>query len=53
MSISGFNKNGVDKSGTHCLQYATFVMTAFAFYFGWAFFNDVNFHEFAVKYSSS
>jgi len=39
----------VDKSGLHLLQYADFVVTAFAIYFGWAFFNNVNFQQFAVK----
>jgi hypothetical protein len=34
MSNSNFEKNGVDKSGTHCLQSAAFVITAFAIYFG-------------------
>ena len=33
MSNSNFNKNGVDKFGTHWLQYAAFVVTAFAIYF--------------------
>ena len=47
MSNSNFDKNGVDKSGTHWLQYAAFVVTAFAIYFGWAFFNDANFHQFS------
>ena len=49
MRNSGFDKNGVDKSGTHRFQYAAFVVNAFAIYFGWAFFNDVNFHHFAEK----
>ena len=49
MSNSNFNKNGVDKSGTHWLQYAAFIVTAFAIYFVWAFFNDASFHSFAVK----
>ena len=53
MSNSNFDKNGVDNSGTHWLQYAAFVVTAFAIYFGWAFFNDANSHHFAIKYSSS
>ena len=44
MSNSNFDKNGLDKSGTYWLQYATF-----AIYFGWAFFNDANFHHFVVK----
>ena len=49
MSNSNFEKNGVDKSGTHWLQYATFVVTAFAIYFEWAFFINVSFHHFAVR----
>ena len=42
-------KIGIDKFGTHWLQYGAFVMTAFAIYFGGAFFNDAIFHNFAVK----
>ena len=49
MSNSNFDKNGVDNYGVHWLQYAAFVVTAFAIYFGWAFFNDVSFHLLAVK----
>ena len=49
MSNSNFNKNGVDNNGIHWLQYAEFVVTAFAIYFGWAFFNDANFHHFSIK----
>ena len=49
MSNSNFDKNGVDNSGTHWLQYAALVITAFAIYFGWVFFNDVYFHQFTVK----
>ena len=49
MSNSNFNKNGVDKLGTHWLKYAAFNVTALAIYFGWAFFNYTNFHHFAVK----
>ena len=49
MSNSNFDKNGVDSAGIHWLQYVAFVITAFAIYFGWAFFNDANFHQFAVK----
>ena len=37
MSNSNFNKNGLDKFGTYWLQYAAFVVNAFAIYFGWAF----------------
>ena len=32
MSNSNFDKNGIDKSGTHWLQYAAFVVTAFDIY---------------------
>ena len=49
MSNSNFDKYGVDKSGTHCLQYAAFFVTAFSIYFGWAFFNDASFHYFVIK----
>ena len=49
MSNSGFDKNGVDKFGTHWLQYAALVLTSFAIYFGWAFLNDASFHNFALK----
>ena len=49
MSNSNFDQNGVDKSGTHWLQYAAFVVTAFDIYFGWAFFNAAGFHHFAIK----
>ena len=49
MNNSNFDKNGVDSSGVHWLQYAAFVVTAFVIYFGWAFFTDANFHNFAVK----
>ena len=51
MNNSNFDRNGVDKYGTHWLQYAAFVVTAFAIYFAWAFFNDTSFHHFAFKYS--
>jgi len=34
MSNSNFDKHGVDNSGTHWLQYAAFVVTVFAIYFG-------------------
>ena len=49
MSNSNFDKNGLDKSGTHWLQYVAFIVTAFAIYFIWAFFNDKSFHLLAVK----
>ena len=49
MSNSNFDKNGVDKSGMHWLQYAAFVVTALAIYLSWAFFNDASFNHFAVK----
>tara|TARA_B100002019_G_C20920810_1_gene427467 strand:- start:487 stop:591 length:105 start_codon:yes stop_codon:yes gene_type:complete len=34
MSNSKFEKNGEDNFGRHWLQYAAFVVTAFAIYFG-------------------
>ena len=34
MSNSNFDKNGVDNSGTHWLQYAAFVVTAVAIFLG-------------------
>ena len=49
MSNTNFGKNGIDKAGTHWLQYSAFVVTALAIYFGWAFFNVVSSHNFAVK----
>ena len=49
MSNYNFDKNGVDKSGTHWLQYTAFVVTAFEIYFGGAFFNDASFHLLAIK----
>ena len=52
MSNSNFDQNGVDKFGTHWLQYAAFVATAFKIYFGWVFFNYAGFHHFAIKYLS-
>ena len=42
MSNSNFDKNGVDNSGIHWLQYAAFVATALAIYFAWAFLNDAS-----------
>ena len=49
MSKSHFDKNGVDDSGTHWLQYASLVFSAFAVYTTWAYYNDANFHFFVVK----
>ena len=49
MSKSDFDNNGIDKSGTHWLQYAALVVSAFAAYTTWAFFNDSNFHYFVIK----
>ena len=49
MSNSNFDRNGVDKSVTHWLQYAALVLTAFAIHFGSAFFNDFIFHNFVLK----
>ena len=49
MSNSVLKKNGIDKLGTHCFQYTALVVSTFAIYFGWAFFNDISFRHFAVK----
>ena len=49
MSNSNLYKNGLDKSGTHWLQYASFVVTAFTINFDWIFSNDSNFYHFAGK----
>ena len=49
MSKSDFDKNGVDKSGTHWLQYAALAVSAFAVYTTWAYYNDTSFHSFVVK----
>ena len=49
MSNLNFDKNGVDKSGTHWLQYSAFVVTAFGIYFSWAFFYDDSVHHLGVK----
>ena len=37
MNNLNFDKNGLDNSGKHWLQYTAFVLSAFAIYFGWAF----------------
>ena len=34
ISNSNLKKNGIDKSGTHWLQYAALVVTVFDIYFG-------------------
>ena len=52
MSNSNFDNNGLDKSRTHWLQYAAFIVAAFVIYFGWAFFNDTSFHHFAFHRQS-
>ena len=49
MSKSNFDKNGVDQSGTHWLQYAALVFSAFAVYTTWAYYNDPSFHYFVLK----
>tara|TARA_Y100000589_G_scaffold309134_1_gene326302 strand:+ start:3847 stop:4068 length:222 start_codon:yes stop_codon:yes gene_type:complete len=49
MSKSDFDKNGIDKSGTHWLQYAALAFGAFAVYTTWAYYNDAIFHHFVIK----
>jgi len=40
MSNSNFDKNGLDNSGTHWLQYAAFVVSGFAIFTTCAFVYD-------------
>ena len=40
MNNSNFDKNSVEESRSHWLKYNTFVKTAYAIYFGWAFFKN-------------
>ena len=49
MTNCNFDKNGLDKYGTHLFQYKAFVLTEFAIYFGWALLYDANFHYFTLK----
>ena len=49
MINSDFDKNGVDQSGTHWLQYVALITSAFALYTTWAYYNDASFHNFVVK----
>ena len=49
MTNSNFDKNGLDKSEIQWLQYIGFVVTTFAIYSCWAFFNDTSFQHFAIK----
>ncbi len=49
MSKSDFDKNGVDQTGTHWLQYFALAFTAFAIYTTWAYYYDASFHYFVVK----
>tara|TARA_Y100000991_G_scaffold129100_1_gene97337 strand:+ start:1681 stop:1896 length:216 start_codon:yes stop_codon:yes gene_type:complete len=49
LSNSDFDKNGLDRTGTHWLQYAAFGFSAFAIFTTWAFFFDYNFHNFILN----
>ena len=49
MSNSNFDKNGLDGSWVHWLQWAALIITCFAFWFGWAFFNDDSVHHLGIK----
>ena len=49
LSNSDFDKNGVDSTGTHWLQYAAFAFSAFAIFTTWAFFFDYKFHNFILN----
>jgi len=52
MGNSNFDKNGVDSSVVHWLQYSAFVVTAFALYFGCAFSMMLTFVILSRKYSN-
>ena len=49
LSNSDFDKDGLDSSGTHWLQYLAFAFSAFAIFTTWAFFFDSKFHNFIIK----
>ena len=49
MSKSDFDKNGVDSTGTHWMQYAALIFSAFVVYTSWAYYNNDSFHYFVVK----
>ena len=49
MSNSNIDKNGLDVSGIHWLQCAALVITCFAIWFSWAFFNDYRAHHLGIK----
>tara|TARA_Y100001978_G_C23469135_1_gene326123 strand:- start:149 stop:370 length:222 start_codon:yes stop_codon:yes gene_type:complete len=49
MSNSDFDKNGVDSTGTHWMQYAALAFSAIAVYITWAYYNNSSFHYFIVK----
>jgi len=49
LSKSDFDKNGIDESGTHWLQYAALALSAIAIYTTWAYFFNDDFHHFALK----
>ena len=53
LSNSDFDKNGLDRTGTHWLQYAAFGFSAFAIFTTWAFFFDYNFHNFISTLKST
>ncbi len=46
MSNSNFNKNGLDDSGTHWLQYLAFGITIILFLSIWLYFRDPNYQNF-------
>ena len=46
MGNSDFDKNGLDRTGTHWLQYAAFAFSSIAIFTTWAFFFDNKFHNY-------
>ena len=49
MSNSSFDKNGLDQSGTHWLQYVALAFSAFAVFTTWAYFYDLSFHHLVIR----
>ena len=49
LNNSDFDKNGIDRTGTHWLQYAAFAFSAFGIFTTWSFFFDYDFHNFILN----
>ena len=44
MNNSEFDKNGLDKSGSHWIQYVAPTFISLAVYISWAYYNGVSLH---------